>query len=92
MNPNIGRNKLSWYCLHCGEEQEPYLIERLPKWDDHEEIMEWGLCPAHGDSNKIRDRVRLHNKHIKYVPKSWVIRWKADGECNIDEWFEGDGE
>ena len=77
--------KMSWYCMECGDEQEPYFIERTPKWDDHEGDMEWGLCPAHGDSNRLRQRVKLHKEHIKYVPKSWVIRWKAEGEFDWSE-------
>ena len=80
----MSKVKLSWYCLHCGDEQEPYFIEALPKWDDCEENMEWGECPAHGDSNKLRQRIELPKKHQRYVPKRWVIRWKADGEW-IDE-------
>lgn len=73
-------NRFSWYCLECGDEQEPYYLERLPKWDkDNEEIMEWGLCPTHGDSNNLRHRVKITNKeHRDYVPMSHVIRWKAE--------------
>ena len=71
--------ELSWYCVDCSDEQEPYFVEKLPKWDDCEEIMEWGSCPAHGDSNNLQARVKMTNKkHWKYVPMSRVIRWEAD--------------
>lgn len=83
-------NWFHYYCLHCGDEQEPYYRELLPKWDrDHGEIMEWGECPAHGDSHNLRHRVKITNKkHRDYIPMGHVIRWKADGEWVDEEGVE----
>ena len=82
-------NWLNYYCLHCGDEQEPFYQNLLKPYErGHGEITEWGECPAHGDNFDLRRRVKLPKEHRDYIPMSHVIRWKAHGEWVDEEGVE----